>query len=144
MAIDIKTYDLAVTDAAWDSDESLKTAITVSLLSWARAQPGDVVPDASDLKGVWFDTYATVPGDRFGSRIWILIGQPINSRTLALFDTLVREALQWMVDDGIVQEFQVEVEVMGPETVGAKVGIRRIRDTSLTWLDTWQVNLAAI
>jgi phage gp46-like protein len=144
MAVDVRMYDLSVSNSALDSDESLKTAITVSLLSWARAQPGDVVPDAEDLKGVWFDTYASVPGDRFGSRLWTLIGQPINSRLLAQFDELVREALQWMIDDGIIQDLQIVIEVVGPEMVGAKVGVRRPRDTSLTWLDTWQVNLGSI
>ena len=141
---DPQIYDLAISNEALDSDASLKTAVTLSLLTWARAQPGDTLPEATDLKGWWGDSYARVAGDQFGSRIWTLFGQPITQELLARFDELAREALQWLVEDGVVAEFQVELEQIGDHTIGAKVGIKRPRDASLTWLDTWQVSLASV
>lgn len=139
---DPKQYDIGITNQAFDSDESLKTAITVSLLSWARAEPGDVVPDAEDLQGWWGDTYSRVSGDQFGSRLWTLIGRPITAQLLSEFETLCREALQWLIDDGVIATLEFQVEQIGLDTVGARIGVRRPRDTSLTWLDRWEMSLA--
>ncbi len=137
-------YDLSVSEEALDVDETLKTYVTNCLLSNARAQPGDSVPDAGDLQGYWADSYSRVPGDRFGSRTWTLYGRGIDDALLSEYDEMVREALQPLIDDGVVDEIQLQHEVGGEHRINTRVGIRRERDATLTWLGAWEANLASI
>src|SRR5579872_1077205 len=99
MAFDRPT-DIRVSNHHVETSTTLATPIHMSLFSWARAQPGDNVPDGAELYGWWGDAYADVPGDEFGSRLWTLLGMPI-ARALPLAPPLALDALQWLVDDGL-------------------------------------------
>lgn len=100
---------------AFSTSTSLEDPIAYSLLSWARARPGDRIPNGSGRNGWWGDTYPDVPGDEFGSRLWTLIGQPM-SRAVPMAQTLAIEALQWLDDDGLVESFEVEATDVGDHT----------------------------
>ncbi len=137
-------YDLSISSEALDSDETLKTAITLSLLTWARANPDDPLPDGEDRKGWWGDTYADVPGDRFGCRIWTLIGAPITAGLIAQADQMIREALQWMVEDNLVGGFTVELEQIRHGVIGARIGVLRPGNSTVQPLDLWEISLNAV
>lgn len=134
-------YDLSVKDSAIDSDDGLRTAITISLFSDARAQAGMTVPDPTDLRGWWGDSYADTPGDVFGSRIWTLIGEKVTPNLLVQLDELIREALQWLIDDGLVSGIEVELEILAPGVVGAKIGVLRPGASTVAPLGLWEVSL---
>lgn len=100
---------------ALSTSKSLEEPIAYSLLSWARARPGDRIPAGASRNGWWGDTYADEPGDEFGSRLWTLIGMAM-SKALPLAETYSTEALGWMVEDGLVESFSVEASDVGENT----------------------------
>lgn len=93
--------DLSITDNRLATDASLATAIRISLLTDRRARPDDGVR-GGDLRGWWSDQYLRRP---LGSRLWTLTGMKIE-RALALAPEMIIEALQWMLDDGLVSKVE--------------------------------------
>ena len=65
-------------------------------------------------QGWWGDTYATVAGDRIGSRLWLLQREKILPLTLQRAEAYAKEALQWMIDDRLVERITVNA-VRGAE-----------------------------
>lgn len=93
--------DLRIVGGAFELDSSLRTAVTISLLSYARARPGDRVPDNVYVHGWWGDGYSEVVGDSFGSRLWTLAG--LSPREIAeRAPALAEDALAWLVQDALV------------------------------------------
>jgi phage gp46-like protein len=135
------SYDLGITGEAYDVNADLRTYITIALLSNAQAQPGDIIPDASDRQGWWAQTYFNDSAPQYGSRLWTLQGRGITADLLQQVEEVAREALQPLIDERVVSSFDVVVEQVAEHMVGIQVGVRRSRDTSL---DTWKVSLAAV
>lgn len=98
------------------SAEPLVRAVLVSLFTWRRAQPDDALP-AADRFGWWGDSFATVPGDRIGSRLWLLSRAKLLPETVAQAKEYAQEALQWLVDDGVAAKVEVEAERQGLSTL---------------------------
>lgn len=113
--------DVRVINRQLEVSNTLQTPIYLSLFSWARAQPGDGVLDAAEQYGWWGDAYADVPGDEFGSRLWTLFGRRVTAELLAKAELLATEALQWMVDDGLVTSLQVRAFDVGENFVGLTI-----------------------
>lgn len=100
--------DFAVVDGDLAMDEGLGTAVIISLFCDRVAESGDVIPDGSDdPRGWWGDTplpnQTDLPGgiDLTGSRLWLLARSLQVTETLRKAESYAREALQWMIDDGI-------------------------------------------
>lgn len=93
--------DLRVVSGAFELDSTIRTAVEISLLSYARAQDGDPIPAGANAHGWWGDAYADQPGDSFGSRLWTLVGLA-PAEIIERAPGLAEEALQWLIDDGLV------------------------------------------
>lgn len=78
-------------------DTGLETAVVVSLFTDRRALDSDDVPSPGDFRGFWGDA----PNDRWGSRLWLLDRAKRTQETLDLGAQYAREALSWLVADGI-------------------------------------------
>lgn len=139
-------YDVSISDESLDTDEGLATAVQISLLTWARADDSDPVPDQTDLKGWWGDTIADVAGDKFGSKLWICQRMPATAETLELARRYILEALQWMIEDGLVEEIQLELEIQSAASaapvLAGQVGLKRPNTSSLAFVRLWDVSLA--
>jgi phage gp46-like protein len=60
-----------------------------------------------------------------GSNLWLLGRDKATQNAMNLAEQYIREALQWMLDDGVVQDIQVDVSAQGPvETRVMAVSIR--------------------
>lgn len=103
-------------------EKRLARAVINSLFTWARARPGDVLPTPeSPRMGWWGDTYAPQNGDRFGSRLWLLGRETLTVHTPPKARDLAKEALDWLVSDGIADQVQVEAVRIGTDTLGMRV-----------------------
>ena len=100
--------DLDLGDGGASIDDGLYTAVIVSLFSDRRAEPGDVLPDGTDdRRGWWGDIYPDVDGDRIGSRLWLLAREKQTPAVIRRAEGYAREALQWLIDDGIAGRVDV-------------------------------------
>lgn len=117
------------------SDE-LARSVMISLFSWARAHDDDDV-EGRRRYGFWGDTYGD-PGERTGSRLWLLRRQKITSTTVERLRTYADEALRWLVDDGVADDVTVTAERADIDRVDLSVTISRNGDSrTLRFADVW-------
>ncbi len=104
------------------SGNDLQTAVLISLFSDRVAQPDDVIPDGTaDPRGWWADD----PQYPIGSRLWLLSRSKQTSETLAAAQDYIVEALQWLIDDGVVAAVDVLVQWARPSMLSAQINVRR-------------------
>lgn len=139
-------YNVALDGQSLELDEGLQTAVILSLLTWRRADSEDPVPDKTDLKGWWGDSFPEVEGDFFGSKLWIVQNMPATEETLQLAKTYAEEALQWMLDDGIVESVDVtDLQVQDRATglvLAGRIGLKRPGQVAVSWVDMWKATLS--
>ena len=138
--------DLVRTGSAnLDTDEGLQTAVTISLLSDARAQEADDIDPNADKRGWWGETFLDSPSEvGLGSRLWLLTRGKMTRESLLLSATYAREALQWMIDDRIASDVQATAErLAGRNDVGIlTIKILRPRKTAPRFEGKWEVQFA--
>lgn len=103
-------------------DNGLETAVLISLFSDRLAEADDGV---TDRRGWWGDLLAEIPGDRIGSRLWLLAREKQLTSVLNRAADYGREALQWLVDDGVARSVEVTAEKAGEGILGLDVVIVR-------------------
>lgn len=110
-------FALAGTRLAIGGD--LETAVLISLFTDRVAEPDDVIPDGSDdPRGWWADSDPLHP---IGSRMWLLARAKLTPQTAVRAKDYLTEAVQWLIDDGVVAAFDITVEIQPPRTLAAKV-----------------------
>lgn len=109
--------DWSMAGAELTTGGDLPTAILISVFTDRMAQPDDVIPDGTgDPRGWWAD--ADIP---IGSRMWLLRRAKQIPDTLQRAYDYLAEALQWMVDDGVVGGFDIAVEWVRAGVLGAQI-----------------------
>lgn len=121
------------------SGHDIETAVLISLFTDRQAGPDDVIPDGTDdPRGWWGDLGRTYP---IGSKIWLRLRSKRTEQTRMLVDGDIREALQWLVDDGVAASIDVAVEWDGPGFLAALVtvnqasGVTRALRYAWAWKD---------
>lgn len=108
------------------TDDGLETAVVLSIFTDARALDDDALPvGQTDRRGWWGDSYPVEPGDRFGSRLWLLRASKQLQASLTLARQYAEEALSWMVTDGVARKVEVETFIARDEVMGMIVRIYR-------------------
>lgn len=103
-----KTQNVEVSMQPADEITRLKTAIVISLFTDASVNEEDV-PAGELNRGYWGDMDLPA-GESMGSKLWLLKRSKLISDTLNAARDYITEALQWMVDDGLLQAVSVSVE----------------------------------
>ena len=102
----------------------LARAVAISLFTWRRADPGEVA-EGDPRHGWWGDTWPVVENDRIGSKLWLLSREKITRETVNRARDYIRQALQWLIDDGIASRIDVEVTRQGIQGITSVVQIYR-------------------
>lgn len=125
------SFDLAMAGPDLQTDAGLKTAVIVSLFTDRLAEPDDVIPDGTDnRRGWWGDLFPADPKppvkpDLIGSRLWLLSREKQTEVTRQRAIGYCREALQWLVDDGVALGIAVTAEWRGLGQLGLGIQISR-------------------
>lgn len=108
-------------------DDGLETAVIISLFTDRLAEDGEAGVAGTARRGWWADAYADDAGDRIGSRLWLLAREKRTPAVLGRAELYAREALQWLVTDGIANTVTVAAEAVGQagETLGLAITITR-------------------
>ncbi|WP_321896047.1 phage GP46 family protein [Paraburkholderia heleia] len=103
-------WQLLANDIATGDD--FQSALLFSLFSDREAADDDVIPDGSnDRRGWWGDDGTDDPTGPTGSRLWLLARRKSpNDETLRDAYDYIVEAIQWLVDTGVVARFDVNVQ----------------------------------
>lgn len=100
--------DYVIASGSFQSGNDVETAVLISLFTDRLAEVNDVIPDAragypGDRRGWWGDD----PQNRIGSRLWLLKRSKGPLDVAATAEEYAAEALQWMIDDGVVARFDI-------------------------------------
>lgn len=108
------------------SDDGLETAVILSLFTDRQAQPDDPLPGREDdRRGWWGDAFPDVPGDRIGSRLWLLWREKQTSANLVRAELYATEALAWLVADGVARSVDVVASIPRNGVLGLDIAISR-------------------
>lgn len=116
--------DWTLSGPALAADEGLETAVILSLFTDRLAEPDDRL-DGRDRRGWWGDSFPVIEGDRIGSRLWLLAREKQTASTLNRAREYAREALQWLVEDGVAAGVQVDAEYPRPGLLALIITITR-------------------
>lgn len=125
---DIKiSWDAAVSRGDWQlsggdlaTGSDLQTAILLSVFTDAMAAPDDVIPDGTgDPRGWWGDQFD--PTHPIGSKLWLLDREKQTQTVLNRALSYISDALQWLIDDGVVGRFDIQCEWVRESFLGARI-----------------------
>lgn len=102
------TFGLASGDL--ETDPGLESAVLVSLFSDKRVPEADAVD--GKRQGWWADVFLE-NDDQIGSKLWTLARSKVTPEVLVRFETFAKEALEWMIVDGVASDVRVDVEAQG-------------------------------
>lgn len=94
-----------VLTAASDVTDDLLRSVIISLFTWRRANKDDITE--GQKMGWWGDAFAPAQNDKIGSRLWLLARSKLTNDTANRAREYAQEALQWMIDDGVVLRIDV-------------------------------------
>jgi phage gp46-like protein len=116
----------------------VRTAVILSLFTDRVAQSDYVAPAGSSQNrhGWWGDTYEPSP---IGSRLWQLNRTAISDRNTVLnqANDMCLEALQWMVDAGVVSGITVQTSWLTPAALGIAVQVIAPQSPPQTFNFSW-------
>lgn len=101
LSADGRTFDLALTGADLSTEEGIATAVMISLFTDRRVTEEELPEGESSRRGWWGDLFAEESGDQIGSRLWLLAREKRTVETLNRSEEYSKEALQWMLEDGV-------------------------------------------
>lgn len=111
------TADIEILNGDFRQANYLETAVLVSLFSNRRASDdeletysrGSTKPELN--AGLWIDTYRDAI--KYGSGFWLLYREKKTQETLSRFEEYSREALQWLIDDGVAKSVNASASFVG-------------------------------
>lgn len=91
------------------TDNTLETAVIISLFTDRRSRPDDELPGLDDSKrGWWGDAISDIEGDEIGSWLWLLYREKDTDETLNLAREYALGALQWLLEERIASNVNVK------------------------------------
>ncbi|MCK7149735.1 phage tail protein [Enterobacter roggenkampii] len=117
--------------------DPLTRAVVISLFTHRRADPDDNVDVPM---GWWGDTWPAVANDRYGSKLWLLQRSKLTNGLVNTVRSYLRDALQWMQDDGVVTRIDIDIQRTGINELGNKIVLwRRDGPVTISFNDLWSV-----
>lgn len=111
--------DWVLVGSQLQTGSDLQTAVLISLFTDRQATTDDVIPDGSgDPRGWVGDLGSDFP---IGSRLWLLDRSKQTNDVLSKARDYCTEALQWLIDDGVVAKFTVLTEWTKPAMLGIQI-----------------------
>lgn len=116
-------FDISYVLGGLETEIGLENAVLISLFTDARILEEEL-PKNEIIRGGWFgDAISDYANDRIGSKLWLL------DRTSNLKDArnkaeqYAREALDWMIIDGVAQSITVKAFVSNRERIDLDINI---------------------
>lgn len=124
------------------ADDGLETAVIISLFSDRRLPDGQQPNDGTDDPRGWWGDIGDADGVLLGSLMWLLWREKMLPETVARARDYCRQALQWMVDDGIARTVTVTAERAGVYQISVGIEIIRPKGDALRYAYLWDGQVA--
>jgi len=109
--------DIFVDQTDLTRDAGLRTAMLISLLTDRVADSTDVLPDnTGERRGWWADP-------TLGSKLWLLFRSSLTPDMPSRIESATKEALQWMLDEGVASEVIVNATIVDRNTITWEVSV---------------------
>lgn len=103
-------YDIEFENGDFIIDDSLETALIVSILSDRRADNSQV--SQREFRRGWIgDLVTTLPGFKLGSHIWLSEQARITQETLTTIQDSAEKSLDWMLSAGLIIEVKAKASI---------------------------------
>lgn len=120
---DVLAGDWLLATPGLADDADLRTAVIVSLFTDRLAKADDRLPDdTTQRRGWWADSDAD---GLIGSRLWLLCREKRTEQTRQRAIEYCKEALQWLIDDGVARAVEVEAQWNGIDRLDLLVTVSR-------------------
>lgn len=119
------SIDIYFDDMDFVTDDSLKTAVIISLFSDRRISKDEMTHYFSDRKGYWGDS-TEVDKFKTGSKLWILRRGKKTLKLLEEVRAYCLEALDWMIEDGLANTIEIIPSLDGHDNLSTKILIDKI------------------
>lgn len=103
-----------------DIQNTLYRALIISLFTWRRKNTSD---DSDHPYGWWGDSYPSIANDKIGSRLYLLTRSKLNNQTANFAKIYIKEAVQWMINDGLASRIDVSVKRIDLTVLVATINI---------------------
>lgn len=124
------------------TDESLESMVLISLFTDAEASQQEIASAGlAQQRGWWADADSLrEPGTRrMGSRLWLLSRGKTTLETLRRAEGHIKEALQWLVDQGIVSTISVITSRPRAGVVGIDLTLTRPSKLLPAYKRFWEI-----
>jgi len=130
--------DLVIENGDLKADNGLETAALISLFSDKRVSFEQLPPNETDRRGWWADLIAQPQGDQIGSRLWILerTGKVLDSTAVEM-ESMLTEAFNWMIDDGIASAVVVSASRNGNNEIKGTAQIIKQTGENIPFKFAW-------
>ena len=108
--------DICVVGADLQADDGLETAIILSLFTDARVREDELPSGHTWRRGWWGDAVDDEP-DTTGSKLWTLRRSKATQEVLVRARAFCRDALRWMIRDGVAIAVNVQTNYPRPGTM---------------------------
>ncbi|SIT43657.1 Mu-like prophage FluMu protein gp46 [Paraburkholderia piptadeniae] len=127
--VDNSRGDWLLVGPALATGNDLDNGILISLFTDRTANTDDAIPDGTnDPRGWWGDIGEDVP---IGSRLWLLSRAKQTQETLNNAVDYTREALEWMIDDGVAARIDVLAQWVRSSFLGLQVTLYKQDGTTV-------------
>lgn len=114
-------FDIALESGSISSGTDLRTSIILSLFCDRRAADDDTLPDVSgSRRGWWGDA---LQPRAIGSRLWLLAREKQLGEVVNRAREYARESVAWLLEDGIVDDLEVDAEIVAFGVLGFSVRV---------------------
>jgi len=93
-------------------DDGLETAVLISLFTDRYLAESELPDGADSQRGWWGDEFLPITGDKIGSKIWAFSRAKINGETASALQVRAKQALNWMIQDGVASKIDVSTQVL--------------------------------
>ena len=128
------TGDIVFTGGDLERDEELTTAVLMSIYTDQRDDDSEFL---DDRRGWWGDL--TTDADEIGSKVWRLQREKITQENLTSLKQYLEDCLAWMVEDGVANSVEAEVERADINKVYARIVISKgENELVIKFTDLWE------
>lgn len=130
-------YDFTL-DATGDilTEDFFNTSILMSLFCERRAIASEM--PASHLRRGWIGNEST-PGFEIGSKVWLFEQSRLTRATLNGIDSVIKESLRWMIEDGYALGVAVRSLLSQNNSIAVEVTITRPNSkVEKRYFDLWE------